>query len=77
MEDVKAVQILAARYRVKVPRVPPETAVADVVALAGGRAGFHPSRRQPPPGTEKLWRGLPFLSNAVIGMRALNQWSQK
>ena len=77
MDDVKALQVLAAHYRIKVPRPPPETAIADFAALAGGLAGFHPSRRQPPPGIEKLWQGIAFPSNAVVGMRALDEWRGK
>ncbi|MCY3983967.1 MAG: hypothetical protein OXE85_08635, partial [Roseovarius sp.] len=77
MEDVKALQVPAAHRSTRVSRPPPETAIADFAALAGGLAGSHPSRRRPLPGTEKLWRGIVLPSNAVIGMRALNQWNQK
>ncbi len=46
------------------------------VALTGGLAGFHPSKRQPLPGTQKLWEGVRFLSQAVIGIRAKEDWDE-
>ncbi len=41
------------------------------VVLTGGLAGIHPSKRQPLPGTQKLWEGVRFLSQAVISIRAM------
>ena len=43
--------------------------------LTGGLAGFHPSKRQPLPGTQKLWEGVRFLSLAVI--KAKEEWNRK
>jgi len=45
--------------------------VARLVTLTGGLAGFHPSRRQPLPGTQKPWEGVRFLSGAVTAIRAM------
>ncbi len=43
---------------------------------ADGRAGrgFHPSKRQPLPGTQKLWEGVRFLSGAVTAIQAMRDW---
>ena len=49
--------------------------IAGFVVLTGGLAGFHPSKRQPLPGTQKLWEGVKFLSNAVIAIQAMQQWT--
>ena len=70
-EDVAALRALAAHLGFKVPGGGPETAIASFVALAGGLAGFHPSKRQPLPGTRKLREGVRFPSNAVIAIRAM------
>ena len=48
--------------------------IAGFVVLTGGLAGFHPSKRQPLPGTQKLWEGVRFLSHAVIAIRAMQDW---
>ncbi len=45
--------------------------VARFVTLTGGLAGFHPLRRQPLPGTQKLREGIRFLSGAVIAIQAM------
>ncbi len=45
--------------------------VAGFVLLTGGLAGFHPSKRQPLPGTRKLREGVRILSRAVIAIRAM------
>ncbi len=45
--------------------------VAGFVLLTGGLAGFHPSKRQPLPGTHKLREGVRILSRAVIASRAM------
>ncbi|MCY4319777.1 MAG: hypothetical protein OXE76_11470, partial [Alphaproteobacteria bacterium] len=46
------------------------------VVLTGGLAGFHPSKRQPLPGTQKLWEGVRFLSHAVIAIQAMQNWDR-
>ncbi len=38
------------------------------VVLTGGLAGFHPSKRQPLPGTETLWQGVRTLAESVFAM---------
>ena len=48
--------------------------VASFVVLTGGLAGFHLSKRQPLPGTQKLWEGARLLSHAVIAIRAMQDW---
>ena len=50
--------------------------IAGFVVLTGGLAGFHPSKRQPLPGTQKLWEGVKFLSQAVIAIRAMQEWNR-
>ncbi len=59
------------------PRGPPEMTIAGFVVLTGGLAGFHPSKRQPLPGTQKLWEGVKFLSHAVIAIQAKEEWDRK
>ena len=75
-EDIRALCALASHYRFKVPRGPPEMTIAGFVVLTGGLAGFHPSKRQPLPGTQKLWEGVKFLSQAVIAIRAMQEWNR-
>ena len=75
-EDVTAPCVLAAHHGFKVPRGPPDMTIASFVVLTGGLAGFHPSKRQPLPGTQKLWEGVRFLSHAVIAMRAMQEWDR-
>ena len=50
--------------------------IAGFVVPAGGLAGFHPSKRRPLPGTQKLREGMKFLSHAVIGIRAMQEWGK-
>ena len=69
-EDVTALRALAAHHGFKVPRGPPDMTIATFVVLTGGLAGFHPSKRQPLPGTQKLWEGVKLLSYAVITIEA-------
>ncbi len=73
-EDITVLCALAARHGFKVPRAPPDMTVKGFVVLTGGLAGFHPSKRQPLPGTQKLWEGVRFLSQAVIAVRAVRDW---
>ena len=75
-EDVTALCVLAAHHGFKVPRGPPDMTIASFVVLTGGLAGFHPSKRQPLPGTQKLWEGVRCLSHAVIGIRAIQEWDR-
>ncbi len=51
--------------------------IAGFVVPAGGLAGFHPSKRQPLPGTQKLREGVKFLSHAVITIQAMQEWGGK
>ena len=51
--------------------------IAGFVVLTGGLAGFHPSKRQPLPGTQKLWEVVRYLSLAVIGIKAKEEWDRK
>jgi len=43
--------------------------VARFVVLTAGLAGFHPSKRPPLPGTEKLWQGVRTLAESVLAIR--------
>ena len=56
---------------------PPEMIIAGFVVLTTGPAGFHPSWRQPLPGSQKLCVGVRFLSSAVIGIKAKKEWDGK
>ena len=52
---------------------------AEFLPTPASVAGFHPSKRQPMPGTTKLWQGMTFLSGAVLGYQAMrdrrqNRW---
>ena len=64
---VLTVLCLVARWRhLKVPRGPPEAmTMTDYVVLVASLAGFHPSKRQPLPGTQKLWKGVLLLNNSI------------
>ena len=76
-DDIEALCILASHHGFKVPRGPPDMTIADFVVLTGGLAGFHPSKRQPLPGTQKLWEGVRFLSQSVIAIQAMRAWDAK
>ena len=70
---VEAVVIHAAYERVIGQRAPPEPdmTVARYVTLVAGLAGFRPTKRQPLPGTRKLWQGLRILNVAETHARAI------
>ncbi len=48
--------------------------IARFVVLTAGLAIFHPSNRQPLTGTQKLREGIGFLSQAIIGIQAMQDW---
>ena len=75
--DIRALCALASHHGFKVARGPPEMTIRGFVVLTGGLAGFHPSKRQPLPGTQKLWEGVKYLSHAAIGIQAMQEWSRK
>ena len=50
--------------------------IAGFVALTAGLVGFHPSKRQPLTGTQKLWEGVRFLSSAVVGLQTVREWER-
>ena len=63
---------VARRRQLKVPRGPPEAmTMTDFVVLVASLAGFHPSKRQPLPGTQKLWEGVLILNNYIHAYEAL------
>ena len=74
-DDIQALCALAFHHGFKVPRGPPQMTIAGFVVLTGGLAGFDPSKRQPLPGTQKLWEGVKFLSLAVIAIQAMQEWN--
>ena len=47
------------------------------VVLSAGLAGFHASKRQPIPGTQKLWQGLKILWYGVNTLQAHRKWKRK
>ena len=74
--DIRTLCALASHHGFKVPRGPPEMTIRGFAVLTGGLAGFHPSKRQPLPGTQKLWEGVKYLSHAAIGIQAMQEWSR-
>jgi len=63
---------VARRRQLKVPPGPPEAmTMTDFVVLVAGFAGFHPSKRQPLPGTQKLWEGVVKLNHYVFAYEAV------
>ena len=69
--------LLAEDRGFKVPRGPPDMNIRTFVVLATGLAGFHTSKRQPLPGTRKLWKGLKILWNGVNTVQALRKRKMK
>ncbi len=51
--------------------------IAGSVVLTAGLTGFQPSRRPPLTGTQKFWEGVRFLSSAVIGINAKEEWHRE
>ena len=51
-DDIRSLCALASHHGFKVPRRPPDMTIAGFVVLTGGLTGFHPSKRQPLPGTQ-------------------------
>ena len=42
----------------------------------GRHLGFIPSKRQPLPGTEKMWKGMKYLLLATEMYRAMREWAE-
>ena len=72
-DEIEVLFAMALWLNVKVPRGPPDPDIKTFVILTAGLAGFHPSKRQPMPGTKKLWRGMSVLSGAVLGYQAMRE----
>ena len=70
-EEIEVLFAVARKLDVRVPRGPPDPDIRTFVILTAGLAGFHPSKRQPMPGTKKLWQGMTLLSGAVLGYQAM------
>ena len=70
-DEITVLFAVAKRLNVRVPRGPPEPDIKTFVILTAGLAGFRPTKRQPMPGTKKLWQGLMTLSPAVLGYQAM------
>ncbi|MCY4463277.1 MAG: hypothetical protein OXC26_23185 [Albidovulum sp.] len=51
--------------------------IRTFVVLAAGLAGFHTSKRQPLPGTQKLWKGLKILWCSVNAVQAYKIWKRR
>ena len=76
-DDIDMVCLLAEDRGFKVPRGPPDMDIRTFVVLAAGLAGFHTSKRQPLPGTQKLWKGLKILWNGVNVAQVLRKRKMK
>ncbi len=74
LQDVPALPALARRHGFRAPRGPPGMTIAGFAVTAAGLAGFHPSKRQPLPGTRKLREGVKLLSHPVIAIQAMREW---
>ncbi len=75
-DEIEILFALAASLGFRAPRGPPDPDIRTFVTLTAGLAGFHPSKRQPMPGTGKLWQGLSILSAAVLGYQAMRDRQQ-
>ncbi len=62
------------RYR---SRSPPEPSIADFAVDTARLAGFTPKKRQPLPGTGKLWQGYLILLNFVENYRIMMQMERE
>ena len=51
--------------------------IRTFVVLVAGLAGFHASKRQPLPGTRKLWQGLKILWYGINTVQAQRTWKRK
>ncbi len=76
-DDIYTVCFLAEDRGFKVPRRPPDMDIRTFVVLAAGLAEFHTSKRQPLPGTRKLWQGLKILWYGVNTLQAHRKWKRK
>ena len=77
VDTIETLRALAAHDGFNVARGPPNTmTIARFVVLTAGLAGFHPSKRQPLPGTAKLWEGVRFLYQGVKAIQAMKGWEE-
>ena len=51
---------------------PPDLTIRQYVVDVGRLAGFSPTKKQPVPGTKKIWQGDKELKNAVRTYEAMN-----
>ena len=66
-EEVDVLAAVAWQHNFNIPRSPPNAmTISEFIVLAAEKAGLHPSKRQPFPGTQKLWEGLKILSIAIF-----------
>ena len=73
--DIEMLCALTRFYQLKSVRGPPgpDMDIEKFVILTAGLAGFHPSKRQPLPGTQKLWEGSQILTQSVTGHQAIKE----
>jgi len=62
-EDIRRLLILACHPHQSKSRDPPEITMSQFVVLVAGLVGFHPSKRQRRPGTQKLWEGMRIFNH--------------
>ncbi len=69
-EDISVLLVRAHDPHDANARDPPTITVSQFVVLVAGLVGFHPSKRQPLPGTQKLWEGIRILNESIATVRA-------
>lgn len=71
-DELEVCQLLLHEVDRRCPiRPPPELTILDYVVGLGRIAGFSPTRRQPVPGTKKLWQATTTL---MISIQAINYY---
>ncbi len=74
-DELAALYIAMGRYRFRNVRAPPFDGftIREAAIDIGRYVGFIPSRRQPLPGTRKMWKGMKYLLHATEMYRAMRE----
>ncbi len=77
-DELTALYIAMGRYRFRNVRAPPfdGLTIREAAIDIGRYVGFIPSKRQPLPGTEKMWKGMKYLLLATEMYRAMREWAE-